>query len=185
VKTTTFNFEDGVRGWAYFSDDMKYRYVIGRKWDDSLPRVAFVMLNPSTATERVLDPTIRRCIAYAKRWGFGSYEGLNIFALRSTDPKKLYSCVDPVGRENDMMLTNRLFSTEPTETGRDCPFAISRVIAAWGNHGRFLGRGDRVASMIREVRPLMCLDVSSKGYPKHPLYLRGDLDPRLYVESGR
>ncbi|TMF61888.1 MAG: DUF1643 domain-containing protein, partial [Chloroflexi bacterium] len=70
-----------VRG-ATFSADRRYRYRLWRRWDGARPVVAFVMLNPSTADARRDDPTIRRCIGFAKSWGFGGVEVVNLFAYR-------------------------------------------------------------------------------------------------------
>ncbi len=61
------------------------------------------MLNPSTADETQEDPTIRRCLGFAKSWGFDRLIIVNIFAFRSTNPDALYSQVDPIGVGNDLV----------------------------------------------------------------------------------
>ena len=121
---------------ARFSDDRVYRYSLWRCWNPSQPYVMFVGLNPSTADEKDDDPTIRRCIGFCKSWGFGGLYMLNLFALRSTDPKLLKSHTDPVGADN-----NRALSMYAE--------ASAWVIAAWGTHGALLGRGQEVI----DVRP--------------------------------
>ncbi len=96
-------FDDG-RSSAVLSPDGVYRYQLVREWDRARPRVAFLMLNPSTADATQNDPTIRKCIAFARSWGCGSLEVVNLFAFRATDPRELGRCgarVDPVGAEND------------------------------------------------------------------------------------
>src|SRR5512133_2959068 len=95
---------DYIASGATFSRDRRYRYSLWREWNRDLSRVAFVMLNPSTADEARLDPTIRRCLGYAHAWGCGSFVVGNLFALRSTDPAALYRADDPVGRANDAAL---------------------------------------------------------------------------------
>ena len=76
---------------ATFSDDRVHRYALWRIWDESLPKVLFIGLNPSTATETKNDPTIRRCMGYAKDWGYGGYIMGNIFAFRSSDRRSATS----------------------------------------------------------------------------------------------
>ena len=56
---------------ATFDKDRVYRFALWRFWDDGLPKIMFVGLNPSTADENKNDPTVRRCIGFAERWGFG------------------------------------------------------------------------------------------------------------------
>ena len=90
-----------IKSDASFSKDRIHRYTLYRVWNEELPKVLFIGLNPSTATETKNDPTIRRCMGYAKDWGYGSYIMGNIFAFRSTDPKNLRKTHDPIGSETD------------------------------------------------------------------------------------
>ncbi len=150
---------------ATFSPDRAYRYGLWRVWDEARPRVGFVMLNPSTADETKLDPTLRRVLGFAQAWGFGGFEVANIFALRSTDPKALYGAEDPVGPENDAQLD--AFAAR-----------CAKVVAGWGVHGRLLWRGDAVQRRFANAgRPLHVLKLSQGGHPMHPLYLPGALTP--------
>jgi uncharacterized protein DUF1643 len=64
-----------------------YRYSLTRVWDEALPTITFVLLNPSTADDQQLDPTLRRCVSFAKREGYGGMITLNLYAFRATDPK--------------------------------------------------------------------------------------------------
>lgn len=93
-----------LRSDVVFSDCRKYRFALWRVWDDSLPRVMFIGLNPSTADESDDDPTLIRCIRYAKSWGYGGICMANLFAFRATDPKVMLSAKDPVGADNDRWL---------------------------------------------------------------------------------
>jgi hypothetical protein len=158
---------------ATFSEDKKYRYTLWREWDPVKPSVAFVMLNPSTADERVLDPTLRRCLGYAREWGYGRMDILNLFALRSTDPRVLYAHRDPIGQQNDEY------------TRSVCVRARTRVIiAAWGVHGKFMNRDQEVTDLITETlgQRLYYLQLTNNGIPSHPLYLKGSLRPVLYKD---
>lgn len=150
---------------ATFSPCRTWRYTLWRQWDAKEPYVAFIGLNPSTADETVDDPTIRRCIRYAQDWGYGGLYMLNIFALRSTDPKKLYKHKDPTGPHNDVTLISVCVDA-------------GLIIAAWGTHGEHLDRGERVAKMLaRRSLDVYCLGRTKAGHPKHPLYLKADLKP--------
>ncbi len=144
---------------AEFSPERAYRYRLWREWGGTGALVCWVMLNPSTADETIEDPTIRRCIGFARAWRCRGIEAVNLFALRSTDPKALYDHADPVGPENDDAIA----------------LAAARadiVIAAWGVHGTFLGRGDAVVGMLaRRGIALSCLGTTKDGHPRHPLYV--------------
>lgn len=100
-----------IRKGATFSGCFKYRYGLTRVWDESLPTVAFIMLNPSTADDDQLDPTLRRCLGFARTLGYGAMEIGNLFALKSTDPEALYSSEDPIGPLNDNMLKSTSWKT--------------------------------------------------------------------------
>lgn len=148
--------------------DGPYRYDLWRTWNPAArPSVcAWVMLNPSTADVTADDPTVRRCIAYARAWGHDGITVRNLFALRATDPRDLLAAADPVGPDNDAWLSARL-------TG------VDRVVVAWGT-GRYPnlagGRWRRVAELLAPHRPV-CLRAAADGQPVHPLYQRADLTP--------
>lgn len=158
----------GMQRGAVFGAGGRYRYSLTRRWAEKGPTVAFVLLNPSTADAHRDDPTIRRCIGFARGWGFAALEVVNLFAFRSTQPAGLRAAPDPVGPENDHYLVAAL---------RRAPHAL----AAWGVHGGLLGRADAVLALAaRHRRRLQCLDVTKAGFPRHVLYLRSGLRPRPY-----
>tara|TARA_R110002049_G_scaffold44333_5_gene129979 strand:+ start:30445 stop:30969 length:525 start_codon:yes stop_codon:yes gene_type:complete len=144
---------------AVYSGCEQYRYSLTRVWSDAAPRVMFVMLNPSTATEVQNDPTVERCERRARVLGFGGFRVTNIFAWRATDPRDMRAAADPIGPANDDVLTD----------GADW---ADQIIAAWGVHGAHLGRGETVTQMLHSgSTPLFHLGLSKAGHPKHPLYL--------------
>lgn len=150
-----------MRTSAVLSDCGKYRYRLDRQWGDG-PNMTFVMLNPSTADATQDDPTIRRCIGFAKRYSCGSLTVVNLFAYRATEPDELLRCpVDVVGPGNFETLR---------EVGQR---SNAIVVAAWGSHGAAtpLAVGNALAALRR---PLECLGVTKSGAPRHPLYVRGD-----------
>lgn len=161
VTSTQSNFFGD--GSAIFSSCQKYRYRLDRIWDDSLPPVAFGMLNPSTADHERNDPTIERCERRARVMGFGRLIVWNLFAFRATDPKALKQQTDPIGPDNDRFIREALVETR----GRG-----GKIIVGWGMHGNILNRQFRIVEIARNLSiQLFCLGVTSTGQPKHPLYV--------------
>lgn len=144
---------------AVYSDCERYRYSLTRVWDQTGPKVLFVMLNPSTATEVQNDPTVERCERRARTLGFGGFRVTNIFAWRDTDPRNMRAASDPIGPDND-------------DTILQGAAWADLVIAAWGTHGAHLNRGPEVATLLHQhASALSHLGLSKAGHPKHPLYL--------------
>lgn len=136
-----------------------YRYLLWRVWDPDLPRLLWMLLNPSTADEDVDDPTLRRVLGFSHSFGFGGLEVVNLFALRSPDPRALAHTADPVGPENDSYI-------------REALERATKIVAAWGRFG-VLYRRDR--SVLAQIDyPIFCLGVTRNGNPRHPLYLPRD-----------
>jgi hypothetical protein len=151
-------------GTASFDTSRRYRYRLSRLWDPRGPRVCFVMLNPSTADASRLDPTVRRCVGFARSWGAGAVEVINLFALCSRDPTVLREVEDPTGVSNDDALR---------AAARDA----DQIVCAWGVHGELHDRGRIVLELVAEAgAPLVHLGLTRAGHPKHPLYLRGDAE---------
>ena len=150
---------------AVFSPDRRYRYLLRRRVGESDSRALFVMLNPSAADERDDDPTIRRCIGFARDWGYGVLEVANLFALVSTKPEGLTRARDPIGPDNDDAI-------------RAAMKRADLIILAWGNHGlRLPDRAARVEDMAREAGHPHCLGITKAGAPRHPLYLPRSTPP--------
>lgn len=159
-------------GWtaqgAIFSPCMHFRYALWRQWSPDLPTIAFCMLNPSIADAFILDPTVTRCVNYAKEWGYGELIVLNIFAFRSTDPAALYDFINPIGCNNDFYIS-QVYNK------------VDKVIMGFGNHGELIGRGREVLARIRSKAYYLKLNKS--GLPSHPLYLKADLGPRKFENA--
>jgi len=147
--------------------DGPYRYRLTRRWSRNLApdKVLFVMLNPSTADGEQDDPTIRKCVGFAKRWGFGALEVVNLFAHRVTDPRDLLKAaragVDVVGPKNQ-------------EAVYQASWGAEAIVAAWGRHGSLLDQCSRVIDWLPKrflIRPLVvdCLGLTANGQPRHPL----------------
>ncbi len=134
-----------------------YRYTLLRQISDARGRVLFIMLNPSTADAIQDDPTIRRCVGFARDWGFGQLEVCNLFAFRSTDPRALTAAADPVGPRNDAAIRRAVKRSD-------------LVVTAWGAEG---GRSRRAAEVSAMLAPktAFCLGRTLAGAPRHPLYV--------------
>jgi len=156
---------------ATFSEDKLYRYNLWRRWGSrSSGKVTFIMLNPSTADAEKFDPTVRRCFGFARDWGFGSMEVVNLFALRSTYPEQLKKVSDPVGPENNAVIFKAVQESD-------------LVLAAWGIHGRFHGRDLDVQKLIEGIRDLHCIGTTKAGAPLHPLHQPKSLKPILFHDE--
>lgn len=148
---------------AAFNPARTHRYSLTRVWDRALPRILWVMLNPSTADEDTLDPTIRRCVGFSKAWGFGTLEVVNLFSLRGTDPRCLHGVHSRKALGAD-------FTNDAAILSGACH--ASCIIAGWGAHGTLYGRGLEVRLLLgRRGHLLHCLGRTAAGQPKHPLYL--------------
>ena len=146
---------------ANISKDKIYRYTLSRTWDSTKPTVLFIGLNPSIADENIDDPTVTRCINFAKDWGYGTLLMANLFAFRSTYPKEIYLIDDPIGKDNDHYLL-------------ECVKQSDLIIACWGNNGTYMDR----EKIIKELVPnLYCLQKNKNGTPHHPLRLPRDINP--------
>lgn len=149
----------GVLGEAVFSPCERYRYALTRELDGDGGDVLFVMLNPSTADQDANDPSVRRCVGFARRLGARRLVVCNAFGLRSTDPCGLRRVEDPAGPNNQRVILSRAARCD-------------RLVVAWGNHAGEHGR--RLARTLAKKRTLWCLGVTGQGQPRHPLYIRGD-----------
>lgn len=167
-QTTLFADVPG-RG-ASISDCKRYRYQLWRSWNGELPvtGVLFVMLNPSTADGHIDDPTVRKCIGFAQRWGHSSVHVVNLFAFRATDPRELVRREslgdDIVGPENDYYIGELAHKAD-------------LIIVAWGNSlpRTRLARAVDVSNQLRRAqrnpKPIGCLGRTKDGHPRHPLML--------------
>lgn len=155
-----------------------YRYALSRIWDADKPSTLFIMLNPSTADAEEDDPTIRRCMGFARAWGCGAVEVVNLFAYRATDPTVLLNAARQYpafarGPENDDYI--QLYALRHSNPG-------DIIVAAWGAWGDRKELQFRTKEVMRllPLDDLMCLDTTQSGQPKHPLYCRSDLTPVKY-----
>lgn len=166
-----------MRREALLSPCGEYRYHLLREWDATKPRVLFVMLNPSTADALLDDPTIRRCMGFARGWGMGGIEVVNLFALRATNPEALWDRL-----ENERSIANGDHVREAVLRAIQATGSV--IVAAWGAHAS-AERGV-VQEFLRSVpvgARVMCLGKTRGGAPKHPLYLAANTALELFAEG--
>lgn len=156
-----FEFEEEHPS-AVLSQDRQYRYLLSRAWSGGGKTVGFICLNPSTADAENDDPTVRRCIRFAKDWGGSRLIIGNLFAYRATDPSALRRVPEPIGEENNIWLDR---------IADECDI----LIAAWGTHGKLYSRDQEIKE--RFAGKLKALRLTACGSPGHPLYLPGDSVP--------
>lgn len=149
---------------AAISECKTFRYSLSRTWDSRLSSVLFLGLNPSWADAEIKDNTLRVCINYAQRWGYGGVLLGNLFAYRSPDPSDLYRASDPIGPKNDAAI-------------KALQDQAALTVCAWGTPGKFMGRDKQV---LRSLRDPHCLVRLKSGHPGHPLYKKSSLVPIPY-----
>ena len=151
---------------AVYSACLRYRYALTRTWDAAGPRLAFVMLNPSKATELANDPTVERCERRARALGYGAMRVVNLFAWRETDPARMKCADDPEGPANGRALD-------------DAAAWADAVLCAWGVHGAHRDAGPRARDRLARLGvPLLSLGETRDGHPRHPLYVGYAVAPR-------
>ena len=154
-------FGEGMLSGAVLSEEeiALYRYLLWRVWDDGLPVLLVIMLNPSTADHSSNDRTIETLLTRARMTGHGSILVLNLFAWRATEPAEMKKAEDPVGQHNDAAIAAALEAGECT------------LLCAWGTHGTHMGRSEDVLCRIaQQGKNPMTLKISKDGQPEHPLY---------------
>lgn len=153
---------------AVLSPCRRWRYSLTRDASDlaapSTGYAMFIGLNPSTADETEDDPTIRRCMNFARAWGYTGLVMTNLFAWRATDPNDMKATADPVGPDNDQHLVQ-------------LAQGAGVIVAAWGVHGTYLGRDQAVKALPGIAGRLHYLRLTKDGHPGHPLYLPSTLTP--------
>lgn len=149
---------------AVIDDSGRYRYLLRRRWSQG-PSIAFVMLNPSTADGMADDPTVRRCVGFARQWGYGELLVVNLFAWRATDPRHLLHAPDPIGPHNDLHIEAAARNS-------------ALVVLAWGQQPFGRGRQRDVVEILGKTdRQLYQLGATMDGSPRHPLYVPKAQDP--------
>jgi hypothetical protein len=160
--------------WAVLSQCRTYRYRLVRVWDAHMPRLGVVGHSWSTTNERRSDATVRRCIGFARAWGYGGIDICNLFGIQAADPRRLASVADPIGPENDAHLAAMCADND-------------LVLLAWGAHAD-PDRARAVAQMLWRLSEhcggsLAVLGWTERGQPRHPLYVPKEATPECLTLS--
>ena len=165
--------------------ESNYRYLLWREWNSSGKSIVFVMLNPSRADATVNDRTITRCLQFARSWGYGRLEVVNLFAYRTSKPSLLKQALErtslcakpnsapvssPIGKDNYRYIKESVARCDLT-------------ILAWGNYGIWQQQDLMVFQLLKNYSPFYCLGVTKQGCPRHPLYLKSSTQPQMFYPS--
>lgn len=182
-------------GEAHFSPDRVYRYALKRVWDARRPVGLIIGLNPSTGDETKLDTTLRRCIRFSDREGWGGFWMANLFAYRATKPAAMKRYPTPIGEKIPPRLLphGSVASSPPAGVTVDnendrwllnlAGHCRGRIICAWGVHGTHMNRGTIVTELLDGHRAF-CLGFTGNGMPRHPLMLHKDTPLMEYRTGG-
>lgn len=133
--------------------------------------VNFVMLNPSTADAVKNDPTIHRCIGYARAWGYSRLVVTNLSPFRTTRPTAMVQALPTIPPEVD----------ERNRTAiRTAARESDLVVCAWGVNAQHLEehvaavRAILAAAESETGTRVVCLGRTKEYHPRHPLYCAAD-----------
>jgi hypothetical protein len=184
----------GTAAAAVFSPCGGYRWWLQRTWEPQRPTLVFVGLNPSCADGQRDDPTLRRLVAYGRRWGFGRLEVVNLFGAVATRAAALKQLADPVGSDNDAWIRRCLGRSGPwcseaipaRESGGAEPVEPAGALLwlGWGNGGAWRGRDRALLALVAECTVIpFALCCTSSGQPRHPLYCPAAMTPGPFAAS--
>lgn len=165
-----YPLQAGMHGAAYLTPDEQHRLWLARVWGRGACYVAILGHNPSAARPDMDDPTIRRDIGFAQRWGFDGLFKINCMTYRATNPKNLL--------QPNLILTHHDNVDVLRKVGGRC----SKVVLAYGAmHPSLHNYADEAVTILREVKnQLWCFGRTKNGDPKHPLYLKNETSLELF-----
>lgn len=158
---------DGITRDARFTKSGERRFMLTRSWRGGDGRyVLFCMLNPSTANASTDDPTIRRCIRYARDWGHSALHVVNLFDFITPSPEVLLRWT----KENPMKNLQLYLDIIQCES-----FNSGLTVCGWGTWGGWFP--ERARQVYNALNSPHALRITKDGHPSHPLYLPANLKP--------
>ena len=150
-----------------------YRWSLSFEISKSTKEIIFIGLNPSLSDSFILDSTTKKIIKISKNHNYGKVKLINLFALISSNPNKLFNHKNPVGYLNNNHIYKNLKKWSENE---NCDLWLG-----WGNKGNFLNRNKKISKKIMKFysikknnfdKPLGPLFIKKtiNGNPIHPLY---------------
>ncbi len=135
------------------------------------PMLLWVLMNPSVANLDHSDTTLIKTGAYARTWGFGGQLIGKVHAYRATKSVDMLKIDDPVGSENDKSILKMAKQSK-------------MIVLAYGRPPKKLSeRGIYVANLLEKTYDLHYLKLNSDGSPRHPLYLKQNLQPQKFIKA--
>ncbi|MFZ7132481.1 MAG: DUF1643 domain-containing protein [Eubacteriales bacterium] len=159
--------------WIYEKNhDNSARYILGTKGKN--PLVCFG-INPSTATPKKLDNTLKSVSRIAINNNYDSWIMFNVYPQRATNPNKLHDSIDlSLHKMNIIHVKKILEEYKPT------------LWAAWGT---LIKKRIYLYKCLYDIFELSCMyqcnwitfgKTSKLGHPHHPLYLKKDSNPVVF-----
>lgn len=167
---------DGIHRDARFAKSGDRRFLLTRRWAEAedTPYVLFCMLNPSTANAEKDDPTIRKCMKYARDWGYGALHVVNLFDFITPSPGDLHEWL----RSNEDREQQRPLYLDII---RDQSQYAALTVCGWGTWGGwFPERAKAVHAMLHRPH---ALHITKDGHPGHPLYLKSNAIPQPFLPT--
>jgi hypothetical protein len=151
--------------WYVVSQCRAYRYRLVRVWDSHKPRLGVIGHSWLAVSEWRTDATVRRCIEFARAWGYGGIDVGNLYGIQ---PGRFASAADPIGPNNDHHLAAMRADND-------------LIVLGWGAQAH-PNRAHAVAEMLRKLSEyrsgsLAVLGWTECGQPQHPLRVQKDSTP--------
>jgi hypothetical protein len=161
---TGYRHDLACEGRAVFDEERlggkEIRYSLSALWDETLPLLFGIGLNPSTARADEGDKTVDRAIRETRSaQRYGGLFWINLAAQMETNASVFIDEGGAEGRLNAEQVRIVLERLHPEETQRD-------IVLAWGSDGPKLDRWRATVTPDPRVR-FLTFTKTKKGHPRH------------------